>query len=83
MVGTNSAFSFVSYNQNQESDDKLCEEYGMSVLDYTLNKKLVRCTDTNGITWYYEQTDRKMSWLEKEKAVVLQVKMNLPYCREC
>lgn len=39
--------------------DRLCKEYGLSVLENTKNMNLVSYKDKNGVTRYYEPTARK------------------------
>lgn len=48
-----------NYRRIREQSDKLCDEYGLSVLEHTRNQKLVRWTDEQGKIHYYEPTDRK------------------------
>ena len=43
----------------REVSDRLCEEYGLSVLDKTRKMKLVRYNDAAGTIRYFEPTDRK------------------------
>lgn len=43
----------------RETADKLCEEYGLSVLHNTKDMKLVKYKDKEGNTHFYEPTDRK------------------------
>lgn len=43
----------------REVSDKLCKEYGLSVLENTKDMKLISYKDAEGKTHYYEPTDRK------------------------
>lgn len=48
-----------AYRQLREVSDRLCEEYGLSVLRDTQKQKLIRWEDENGEVHYYEPTERK------------------------
>lgn len=43
----------------REVSDRLCEEYGLNVLEHTRDMKLLKYKDENGVIRYYEPTDRK------------------------
>ncbi|MBD5403024.1 relaxase/mobilization nuclease domain-containing protein [bacterium] len=45
--------------------DRLCEEYGLSVLEHTRDMKLLKYKDENGKLHYYEPTDRKNELIRK------------------
>lgn len=47
--------------------DRLCEEYGLSVLDHTKGMKLISYQDKNGAVHYYEPTDRKNKLITKRE----------------
>lgn len=49
----------------REVSDRLCVEYGLSVLEKTRKMKLVKYTDANGNIRYYEPTDRKNEMIRK------------------
>lgn len=48
--------------------DRLCEEYGLSVLEHTRDMKLISYKDKDGVTRYYEPTDRKNDLIRKREA---------------
>lgn len=48
-----------AYRHIREVSDRLCEEYGLSVLRDTQKQKLIRWEDENGQVHYYEATERK------------------------
>lgn len=48
-----------AYRHIREVSDRLCEEYGLSVLRDTQKQKLIRWEDENGQVHYYEPTERK------------------------
>ena len=52
----------------REVSDRLCEKYGLSVIEETRNMNLVKYTDKDGRTRYFEPTDRKMELIRKRKA---------------
>lgn len=47
--------------------DKLCEEYGLSVLEHTRGMKLLKYKDGEGKLHYYEPTDRKNELIRKRE----------------
>lgn len=47
------------YRRLREVSDRLCDEYGLPVLDATRKQKLFRFQDEDGHTRYYEPTERK------------------------
>jgi len=55
------------YQRIRNVSDRLCEEYGLSVLDKTRNVNLVKYTDVNGIDRYYEPTERKNNLINERK----------------
>lgn len=48
-----------AYRHIREVSDRLCEEYGLSVLRDTQKQKLIRWVDENGQVHFYEPTERK------------------------
>ncbi|MCL2321808.1 MAG: relaxase/mobilization nuclease domain-containing protein [Oscillospiraceae bacterium] len=50
----------------RRASDKLCEEYGLNVLYETQDMKVCKYKDKNGITRFFEPTDRKIN-LAKER----------------
>lgn len=48
-----------AYRHIREVSDRLCEEYGLSVLRDTQKQKLIRWEDENGQVHFYEPTERK------------------------
>lgn len=56
------------YQQIREVSDRLCEEYGLSVLLETKKQKLVKWTDENGKTHYYEPTARKNEMIRQRES---------------
>ena len=56
-----------AYQAVREESDRLCDEYGLSVLEHTRTQKLVEWTDAEGKKHYYEPTDRKNEMLEKRE----------------
>jgi len=46
--------------------DRLCAEYGLSVLENTRDMKLVQYKDKDGTTRYFEPTDRKV-WIIRQR----------------
>lgn len=57
-----------NYQRIRNVSDRLCEEYGLSVLDKTKNVKLVRWEDKDGNIHYYEPTDRKNELIKRREA---------------
>lgn len=57
-----------NYQHIRRISDKLCEEYGLSVLDKTKDVKLIRYKNKDGKTRYYEPTDRKNELIRKREA---------------
>lgn len=48
--------------------DKLCDEYGLHVLEKTRDMKLIKYEDKDGVIRYYEPTDRKNELIRKREA---------------
>jgi len=46
-------------NKRREISDRICEEYGLDILEETRTAKFTRWTDDNDRTHYYEPTKRK------------------------
>lgn len=57
-----------TYNRIRSVSDRLCDEYGLSVLENTREQKLIKWEDKDGVTRYYEPTDRKNELLRKREA---------------
>ena len=57
-----------AYQHIREVSDRLCEEYGLSVLRDTQKQKLVKYKDENGQTRYYEPTERKNELIAQRDA---------------
>lgn len=57
-----------NYQHIRRVSDRLCEEYGLSVLDKTRDVKLIRWEDKDGNIHYYEPTDRKNDLIRKREA---------------
>lgn len=55
-------------NLIRATSDRLCDEYGLSVLEHTRNQRLVRWYDEEGNLHYYEPTDRKNEMIRKREA---------------
>lgn len=60
--------SNTNYNRLREISDRICEGYGIQILENTRRMKLVKWTDKEGRTHYYEPTDRKNELIEQRKA---------------
>lgn len=56
-----------NYQRIRECSDKLCDEYGLSVIESNRQQKLVRWTDENGNTRYYEPSERKNELIKKRQ----------------
>lgn len=56
-----------AYQAIREESDRLCDEYGLSVIEHTRKQKLVEWTDSEGQKHFYEPTDRKNEMLEKRE----------------
>lgn len=57
-----------TYRAIRTTSDRLCDEYGLSVLENTREQKLIRWTDEDGKLHYYEPTDRKNEMIRKREA---------------
>lgn len=53
-----------NYKKIRTVSDRLCREYGLSVLEETTHQKLIRWKDKDGKTHYYEPTTRKSELIE-------------------
>ena len=51
----------------RDVSDRLCKEYGLSVLENTKNMNLVSYKDKNGVTRYYEPTARKNDLIKQRE----------------
>lgn len=56
------------YQHIREVSDRLCEEYGLSVLLETKKQRLVKWVDDNGKTHYYEPTARKNEMIRQRES---------------
>lgn len=56
-----------AYRKIRSTSDRLCKEYGLSVMEHTRNHKLVQWKDNEGNIHYYEPTDRKNEMIRKRK----------------
>ena len=56
------------YRRLRQISDRLCEEYGLSVLNETRNQKLLKYKDKDGNTHYYEPTDRKNDLIRQRES---------------
>lgn len=56
------------YQHIREVSDRLCEEYGLSILLETKKQKLVKWKDENGKTHYYEPTARKNEMIRQRES---------------
>lgn len=52
-----------NYQRIRECSDRLCDEYGLSVLEHTRQQKLIRWEDSEGKVHYFEPTDRKIEMI--------------------
>ena len=57
-----------NYRNIRKVSDRLCEEYGLNVLDKTRDMKLIKYEDKDGNIRYYEPTDRKNELIRKREA---------------
>lgn len=48
-----------NYRKLREVSDRLCDEYGLNVLEETRKQKFIKYKDEDGNVHYYEPTDRK------------------------
>ena len=53
-----------TYQAVREESDRLCDEYGLSVLEHTRRQRLVEWTDSDGQKHFFEPTDRKEMLME-------------------
>jgi len=58
-----------TYRAIRRTSDRLCKEYGLSVLENTKEMKLIKYTDANGKTRYYEPTERKDKIISERKVM--------------
>lgn len=52
----------------REVSDRLCKEYGLSVLENTADMKLTKYKDADGNTRFFEPTERKIELIKKRSA---------------
>jgi len=57
-----------NYQKIRECSDRLCDEYGLSVIEHTRKQKLIQWQDSEGKIHYYEPTDRKNELIRKREA---------------
>lgn len=57
-----------NYQRIRECSDRLCGEYGLSVLEHTREQKLIRWVDADGVTHYFEPTARKIEMIRQREA---------------
>lgn len=57
-----------AYRYVREVSDRLCEEYGLSVLRHTKKQKLIKWVDQNGQIHFYEPTERKNELLRRRES---------------
>lgn len=57
-----------AYQNIRKISDRLCEEYGLSVLRETQKQKLVKYKDKEGNVHYYEPTERKNNLIAQRDA---------------
>lgn len=57
-----------AYDKIRSTSDRLCEEYGLRVLEHTQERKLVSWKDEDGKTHYFEPTDRKIKLINEREA---------------
>lgn len=57
-----------NYQKIRRVSDRLCEEYGLNVLEETRDVKLIQYKDAEGKTHYYEPTERKNELIRKREA---------------
>lgn len=53
-----------TYQAIREESDRLCDEYGLSVLEHTRKQRLVEWTDSDGQKHFFEPTERKEQLME-------------------
>ena len=64
-------YDHAAYDRIREESDKLCREYGLSVLEHTKERKLVRWEDAEGKVHYFEPTDRKIEKIrQREEGII-------------
>lgn len=57
-----------SYRAIRTTSDRLCDEYGLSVIEHTRKQKLIQWRDEDGKLHFYEPTDRKNEMIRKRQA---------------
>lgn len=57
-----------NYQRIRECSDRLCDEYGLSVMEHTRQQKLIKWEDSEGTVRYFEPTDRKIEMIRKREA---------------
>lgn len=61
-------YDHAAYDRIRECSDRLCDEYGLSVLENTRDRKLVQWQDAEGNTHYFEPTSRKIEMIRQREA---------------
>lgn len=61
-------YDHAAYQKIRTTSDRLCDEYGLSVIENTRDRKLVQWKDNEGNIHYYEPTDRKNELIRKREA---------------
>lgn len=61
-------YDHAAYDKIRETSDRLCDEYGLLVLEETRERNLIRWKDSEGNTRYYEPTERKDRLREQRAA---------------
>lgn len=56
-----------TYKNIRKVSDRLCEEYGLNVLENTKDVKLIKWKDNEGNTRYFEPTVRKIDLIKKRE----------------
>lgn len=56
-----------NYRKIRETSDRLCDEYGLNVLEETRKQKLIRFKDEDGNIRYFEPTSRKIDLIKQRE----------------
>lgn len=60
-----------NYRRIREASDRLCDEYGLNVLEETRKQKLIRFKDEDGNIRYFEPTSRKIDLIKQREEGVI------------
>lgn len=60
-------YDHAAYDRIRECSDRLCDEYGLSVLEHTRERKMIKWKDAQGNTRYFEPTDRKIELIRQRE----------------